>query len=170
MRTSSPKWFISAAAVIAAGLVTLQTHAAGLKTGDTFPDFAGFKIEGKLPESLKGKVLLVDFWASWCEPCKASFPVMEDLHKIYGPKGLVIIAVNVDENKSDMEAFLKDHPATFTIVRDARQKLVERAGAATMPTSLLIDREGKIRTVHSGFRGDETRKKYIEEIESILKN
>ena len=114
---------------------------AGLKPGDAFPDLSGFKLEGKLPDSTKGKVVLVDFWASWCEPCKQSFPVMEQLHKRYSDRGLVIIAVNVDENRPDMEAFLKQNTASFTVMRDPAQKLVDKAGIATMPSSFLLDRE-----------------------------
>jgi thiol-disulfide isomerase/thioredoxin len=149
--------------------VLLSAYAGGVKAGDTFPDLGGFKLEGKLPEATKGKVVMVDFWASWCEPCKQSFPVMEELHKRYAEKGLVIIAVNVDENRTDMESFLKKNAATFVVVRDASQKLVEKAGIATMPSSFLIDREGKVKYLHTGFRGAETKKKYEEEIESLLK-
>jgi thiol-disulfide isomerase/thioredoxin len=143
--------------------------AGSVKAGDSFPDLAGFKLEGKLPEATKGKVVLVDFWASWCEPCKQSFPVMEELHKRYADRGLVIIAINVDENRPDMEAFLKKNAATFIVLRDANQKLVERTGIATMPSSFLLDRDGKVRFAHTGFRGEETRKKYEEEIEALLK-
>lgn len=143
--------------------------AAGIKPGDAFPDLAPFKLEGKPPEATKGKVLLVDFWASWCGPCKQSFPAMEELHKRYSDRGLVIVAINVDENRSDMEAFLKKNATSFTVLRDGGQKLVERAGIATMPSSFLIDREGKVRFVHTGFRGAETKKSYEEEIESLLK-
>ncbi|HTL17594.1 MAG TPA: TlpA disulfide reductase family protein [Patescibacteria group bacterium] len=143
--------------------------AGSIKSGDAFPDLAGFKLEGELPDSMKGKVVLVDFWASWCEPCKQSFPVMQELHKRYANRGLVIIAVNVDENRPDMEAFLKKNEVSFTIVRDSGQKLVDKAGIATMPSSFLIDREGKVRFTHTGFRGSETKKKYEEEIESLLK-
>lgn len=141
----------------------------GVKPGESFPDLAAFKLEGKLPEATKGKVVLVDFWASWCEPCKQSFPVMEELHKRYAERGLVIIAVNVDENRPDMEAFLKKNIATFVVVRDANQKLVEKTGIATMPSSFLMDRDGKVRFVHTGFRGAETKKKYQEELELLLK-
>ena len=143
--------------------------AAAIKVGDAFPDLAAYKLEGKLPDSLKDKVVMIDFWASWCEPCKDSFPAMEDIHKRYGPKGLVVIAINVDENRADMEEFLKKNRATFTLVRDASQKLVEKAGIATMPGSFLIDREGKVRFVHTGYKGEETKKKYEQEIESLLK-
>lgn len=142
---------------------------AALKTGENFPDLSSFKLEGKLPDTAKAKVVMVDFWASWCEPCKQSFPVMEDLHQRYSKDGLVIIAVNVDENRADMEAFLKKNSVTFAVLRDANQKLVERAGVATMPSSFLIDKDGKVRFLHNGFRGAETKKKYDEEIQSLLK-
>jgi len=143
--------------------------AAGIKAGDTFPDLSTFKLEGKLPDSTKGKVVLVDFWASWCGPCQKSFPAMEELHKRYGERGLVIIAVNVDEERNNMEEFLKKNAATFVVVRDGNQKLVERTGIASMPSSFLIDREGKVRFTHTGYLGAETKKKYEEEIEALLK-
>lgn len=148
----------------------LSSQAAdSLKVGDSFPDLAGFKLEGKLPDNLKGKVVLVDFWASWCGPCKQSFPVMEELHKRYAERGLLILAVNVDENRPAMEAFLKKAAPSFVVLRDLNQKLVEKMGVAAMPSSFLLDREGKVRFTHAGFRGTETRKKYEEEIESLLK-
>ena len=158
------------AAVALAGLFATSA-AAAIKVGDAFPDLASFKVEGKLPESLKDKVVLIDFWASWCDPCKESFPVMDDLQKRYGPKGLVIIAVNVDEDRQEMEDFLKKHAPSpsFTLVRDATQKLVEKAGIATMPGSFLLDRQGKVRFVHNGYRGPETKKKYEQEIESLVR-
>jgi thiol-disulfide isomerase/thioredoxin len=169
MHTRHPrKWLTRlAAAILAAGLAA--SASAGLKTGDALPDLSKVKFEGSLPDNLKGKVLLLDFWASWCEPCKASFPVMEELHRRYSSQGLVVIAINVDENKADMDHFLKKNPASFAIVRDAAQKLVAQAGVATMPSSFLVDQEGRVRFIHSGFRGEETKKKYEQEIESLLK-
>ncbi len=157
-----------AALTVLMPLVFAPPAKAEVKTGDAFPDLTTFKLEGKLPESLKGKVVLVDFWASWCEPCKASFPAMEELQKKYADKGFVIIAINVDEERKEMEEFLKKNKATFTLVRDAAQKLVDKAGVATMPTSFLIDGEGKVRFVHAGYQGDVTKKEYERRIESLL--
>jgi thiol-disulfide isomerase/thioredoxin len=142
---------------------------ADMKEGDSLPALDTFQLEGKLPAKLKGQVILLDFWASWCAPCKASFPAMEELHKRYADKGLTIIAVSVDEKREDMERFLKARPVSFLAVRDARQKLVAAADVAAMPTSFLIDRAGKVRFVHNGFRGDETVKRYREQIELLLK-
>jgi thiol-disulfide isomerase/thioredoxin len=168
-RLLNPPAAATVAAIVLGGWFSALNLHAAVKAGDSFPDLAGFKLEGKLPEGLKGKVVMVDFWASWCEPCKKSFPVMEELHHRYADQGLVIVAINVDENRADMEAFLKKNAAGFNILRDGAQKLVEQAGIATMPSSFLIDREGKVRFVHTGFRGAETKKKYEEEIQSLLK-
>ena len=122
------------ALVLALGVGLCFSALASLKPGDALPDLTQLKLEGKLPDSLKGKVILLDFWASWCEPCKASFPVMEDLQKRFGSRGVVVIAVNVDEKAADMQEFLKKNAATFTVVRDAGQKLVAQTGISTMPS------------------------------------
>jgi thiol-disulfide isomerase/thioredoxin len=143
-----------------------SAHAA-FKAGDTLPDLSSFQLEGQVP-SPKGKVVLLDFWASWCAPCKASFPAMNDLQKRYGEKGLVVIAVNVDEKAADMEKFLKQTNPGFSVVRDVHHKLVKAADVATMPASFLVDRGGKIRFLHQGFNGDKTRKEYDREIETLL--
>ena len=140
-----------------------------IKVGDSFPDFARYKIEGNLPATLKGKVVLVDIWASWCVPCKASIPVLEELHQHFHEKGLVVLAVNVDQQRKEMDKFLSKITTSFAVIRDTEQKIVAAANVETMPTSFLLDGEGKVRFIHNGFHGEETRKKYQEEIEALLK-
>lgn len=164
MNTSLLKKFTVAA--LLAG--TFFTAHAALKAGDALPDLAGFGLEGKLPDALKGKVVVLDFWASWCAPCAKSFPVLDELQKKYGGR-LAVVAVNVDEKAANMEKFLAKHSVSFTVVRDARQKLVAVAEPPTMPSSFVLDGEGKVRFVHNGFHGEDTRKEYISEIESLLK-
>ena len=151
------------------GLAAGTAAQAEIKVGDSFPALPGYHLEGPLPASLAGKVVLVDFWASWCGPCGESFPAMDELQKKYGPQGLVILAVNEDENKADMEAFLKSHAISFTVVRDAKQSLVEVAGIGTMPGSFVLGRDGKVAFTHNGFHGSETKKQYEQEIEALLK-
>lgn len=165
MTSSLLKKFVLA--VLAAG--TLFTAQAALKVGDSLPDLTGFKLEGALPDSLKGKVVILDFWASWCGPCAESFPVMDELQKKYKDQGLVIVAVSVDEKAAKMTTFLQKNPVSFTVVRDAQHKLVATAEPETMPTSFIIDRAGKVRFLHNGFHGAATKKEYVAEIESLLK-
>jgi len=164
MNTSLLKKF--AVATVLAG--TFFTAPAALKVGDTLPDLTSFQLEGKLPDNLKGKIVLVDFWASWCLPCAESFPVLDALQKKYGDK-LVVLAVNVDEKEANLKKFVAKHPVSFTIVRDAGQKLVAVAEPQTMPTSFILDGDGKVRFAHKGFHGEETRLQYVTEIESLLK-
>ena len=158
------------AGALALGVCLSSALAAekGIKAGDSFPELSSFQIEGKLPDSLKGKVVIVDFWASWCGPCKESFPVMEELQAKYGKKGLVVLAVNLDDNQATMDDFLKKNPVTFTVVRDAKKKLVSTANIKSMPTSFVLNAEGKVASVHRGFHGQETRKQYVQEIEALL--
>ena len=147
----------------------LVTARADLKVGDPLPDLAACKLAGKLPDSLAGKVVLLDFWASWCDSCAESFPVMDGLQKKYGPAGLVIIAVNVDDSKSDMADFLKKHPVSFVTVQDARQYLGDKVNVSGLPTSFLFGRDGKVAFIHHGFTSTDSPKAYEQEIPGLLK-
>ena len=144
-------------------------QAEGWKAGDSLPDLKTFGLTGAFPADLKGKVVLVDFWASWCAPCKASFPVMDELQKKYGTNGFVVVAISVDEKKAAMGKYLSKNPVAFVTLHDSAQKLVAAADVATMPTSFLVDRTGKIRFVHTGFEPDKTKAEYVQQIESLLK-
>lgn len=167
MNTSSSKTkLITAIAPIL--LAATLVMAAPLKEGDAFPDLTTIGLEGSLPD-IKGKVVLVDFFASWCSPCKQSFPAMQELQKKYAGKGLIILAINVDKKKSDMDNFLKVRPVDFTILRDSGDTLVNQIKIPAMPTSFLLNREGKVVSVHRGFQGEETRRKYMKEIDALLK-
>ena len=170
MRSRLPNYksvLVFTASVLATALIA----RAAIKTGDAFPDLSSFKLEGKLPD-LKGKVVIVDFWASWCGPCKESFPAMSELQAKYGAQGLVIVAVNEDEKSADMDAFLKENKSSFSIVRDGApdgKKLVDKVEINTMPASFIIGQDGKVKFLHSGYHGNSTKKLYEKEIESLLK-
>jgi len=155
--------------VAVVGLLLAAPSLGGLKAGDRLPDLASFHLEGRLPDKLLGRVVLLDFWASWCGPCKASFPAMERLHRLYRDRGLTIVAVSVDEKRENMERFVKSMNVSFATARDANQKLVAAADVQSMPTSFLIDRAGSVRFVHAGFHGVQSVRKYEEEIERLLK-
>ncbi len=155
------------AALLLTAVVPAGMLAAELKAGDTFPDLTKEGLEGTLPE-LAGKVLLVDFWASWCGPCRKALPVLSDLHKEYGPKGVVFIAISLDEDKKDMDAYLKKSPIPFTVVRDPKGKLATKLSIEGIPTSLLVGKNGKVHAVHVGFEGDKVRKKYAAQLDTLL--
>jgi cytochrome c biogenesis protein CcmG/thiol:disulfide interchange protein DsbE len=117
---------------------------------------------------LRGKVVVVDFWASWCAPCRESFPVFERLSKTYRDQGLVVLGVNVDNDPAAAKKFLADVPVTFTVLADPSKKVAKAYEPKTMPSSYVIDRAGKVRFVHAGFKGSDAQK--IEaEIKTLLK-
>lgn len=100
----------------------------------------------------EGKVVLVDFWASWCVPCRRSFPWMNEMHARYANDGLAIVAVNMDAEPGDAEAFLREYPAAFTIIRDKDASLARAFDVSAMPTSYLIGRDGERISRHLGFK------------------
>lgn len=102
--------------------------------------------------SLKGQVVYLDFWASWCKPCRNSFPWMNSLQQRFGKQGLKIIAVNVDKEQELMKKFLAEVPAEFTIAYDPEGLLAEQYQLKGMPSSYLIDRNGNLKKTHVGFR------------------
>ena len=105
----------------------------------------------------KGKIVLVDLWASWCPDCRISFPALDALSREYRPRGVEIVAVNVDQRQKDAAAFLAVHPHEMVVVFDPRARMLEAFGAAGIPSSYLIDRQGTVRYRHSGYRAGPTR-------------
>lgn len=103
-------------------------------------------------ESLRGQVVLVDFWASWCTPCRKSFPWMNEMKARYGDDGLTIIAINLDKDRALAEQFLADLSADFTIGYDPEAILAKQFDVIGMPSAYLIGRDGEVLSSHVGFR------------------
>lgn len=157
----------ASAAVVLLGLLLATGARAELRPGDAFPALASAGLVGTVP-SLAGQVAVVDFWASWCAPCKASFPVYARLQADYAARGLVVLAVSVDQRAADYAGFLRRFNPPFATVHDAQQRLVSLVKVPTMPTSYVLGRDGRVRFVHVGFHGASTEKELRAQIETLL--
>jgi cytochrome c biogenesis protein CcmG, thiol:disulfide interchange protein DsbE len=132
------------------------------------PAVAIYQMDGK-PLSLasfKGQVVLLDFWASWCAPCRASFPFLNKLQADQAADGLRVIGLTLEEDDDAIAAFLESVPAKFTIARDPSEKAGEAFGVVAMPTTFLIDREGRVAARFEG--GDESVHDRIQAAVAIL--
>ncbi|MEQ8205344.1 MAG: TlpA disulfide reductase family protein [Woeseia sp.] len=136
-----------------AALLTLGTAAAQTQGTPEFLNEHG------------GKVVLVDFWASWCVPCRRSFPWLNDMQQKYASDGLVIIGINEDNNQADAESFLQEYPARFQIMADPDGRLASHFELLAMPTSYLIGRDGAVVANHLGFKTAR-----VDEYEALLRN
>jgi thiol-disulfide isomerase/thioredoxin len=145
-----------AVALLASVLITAPAYAA--RAGEPAPAFALTTAAGDTVDlaRLRGRVVYVDFWASWCTPCRRSFPWMNDLDARYRDRGLTIVAVNVDKRRDDALRFLRDVPARFTVVFDPEGRTPAAFDVKGMPSSYLIDREGRVAAVEEGFHDEHT--------------
>lgn len=117
--------------------------------------------------SLKGRVVYVDFWASWCKPCRASFPWMNAMKQKYHEQGLTVLAINLDEDFNSAQAFLKRMPASFDVIYDPQGKIAQQYELVGMPSSFIIDKSGELRISHQGFFINKT-DAYESEIVTLL--
>jgi len=143
-------------AALVAALVAVPVAAT--EAGQPAPAFALPNAKGDTVslERMRGKVVYVDFWASWCGPCRRSFPWMNEMQQKYGARGLVVVGVNVDKKRGDAERFLAQIPASFTIVFDEAGTTPAAYGVKGMPSSYVIDARGNVTFVERGFL-DESR-------------
>jgi len=142
--------------LILAGLA-IGGPASAVGVGEAAPALALANAKGEpvALDKLRGQVVYVDFWASWCGPCKRSFPWMNELAQRYGASGLTVVAVNVDKKREDADRFLAATPAQFTVVYDAAGATPAAWAVKGMPSSYLIDRSGHVVLVEQGFRDEQ---------------
>ena len=132
------------------------------------PDFTLKSRSGeniKLSE-LRGEVVMINFWASWCAPCRKEMPLLEVLYKKYSDLGFVLLAVNVEEDPSKAEDLLRDIPVTFPVLYDNSNKVSKLYKVIAMPSTVIIDRDGKLRYLHRGYLPgyEEEYKKQVSEL------
>ena len=135
--------------------------ALALEEGDVAPAWSAPALAGGAPVSLsasRGKVVYLDFWASWCTPCRAALPAIEELRREFPPEAFSVLAVNVDREPEAARRFLAKSPIGYPSATDPEGRIPKSFGLETMPTSYLIDRDGVIRYVHRGFQRGDTEK------------
>lgn len=132
-----------------------SAHALG--TGGKAPPITLKNLQGQAYDwgAVSGKVVLVDFWASWCAPCKEELPVLDKLYQKYRARGLEVIGVNQDENVENAAKFLRRSKLSFPVLHDANRSVAAAYAPTKMPSSYLIDRRGLIRFVHAGFKASD---------------
>lgn len=156
--------------LLAAALGLSSTPAVAVSPAQAAPAFRATLL-GQVAQldsrHYAGKVVYLDFWASWCAPCRQSFPVLESLWQRHRERGLVVLGVNQDDRPEDAHGFLAKVSPTFQLLQDPEHRLAALYGVNAMPSGILIDRKGVVRHVHRGFRrGDEAL--LAQQIEQVL--
>jgi thiol-disulfide isomerase/thioredoxin len=119
-------------------------------------------------DQLKGQVVMINFWASWCGPCRTEMPLLDQMYKRYSSLGFTLIGVNVEEDIRDAEKLLASMPVTFPVVFDRQSTVSKLYDVNAMPSSVFIDRKGNVRYLHRGYKnGDEG--EYLNQIRALLK-
>jgi thiol-disulfide isomerase/thioredoxin len=157
------------------GLALAVVCASALAASSPSGPAPGFKLSGRGGKTIdlaqyKGQVVMINFWATWCGPCRQEMPLLQDIYAKYKPMGFTLIGVNVEPSTGDPEGWLSKlpKPVTFPVAFDVDSKVSKLYNVAGMPTTVFIDRKGNVREVHKSYRpGDENL--YLTQIRSLLK-
>jgi peroxiredoxin len=156
------------AAIAAALAVTLPALAGS--TGGPAPQFTLAARSGQDVSlaQYKGQVVMINFWASWCGPCRQEMPLLESIYKKYNKMGFTLLGVNVEPDSQAANEWLKQTPVSFPILYDKDSKVSKLYDVAGMPSSVIIDRSGKLRVLHRGYKpGDEN--EYLDSIRTLIR-
>lgn len=162
-------WLRVATVAAALALTSLGITSAGASASRA-PTFALPSRSGDTVslDQLKGKVVMLNFWASWCGPCRQEMPLLEQMHKRYSSLGFTLVGVNVDANSKDAEQWLSKTPVSFPVLFDRESKVSAMYDVKAMPSTVFIDRQGNVRYLHKGYKaGDEG--EYLNQIRALLK-
>ena len=151
-------------------LVAAPLGALGVASKEIAPDFTlkHFNGENVRLEELRGQVVLLNFWASWCGPCRQEMPVLDQIHQRYEDTGFSVVAVNVEKDADSARKLLEKSQVSFPVLMDSTQSVSRLYNLKAMPSTVVIDRDGNIRYVHNGYKpGDES--KYVEVVKALIR-
>ncbi|MEM7220228.1 MAG: TlpA disulfide reductase family protein [Pseudomonadota bacterium] len=157
------------AVVVVAVVVAFAVNAHAVGVRQSAPDFTLEALDGEnlRLQEYRGQVVLINFWASWCGPCRQEMPVLDRLHQRYEEAGFTVLGVNVEGKRGPAEKIARKSRLTFPVLIDAGQKVSETYDLEAMPSTVLVDRDGVVRYVHRGYKpGDEA--KYLEVVKQLI--
>jgi peroxiredoxin len=158
-------WVRAAAVASTLALSSLVGASASLAPKFSLPSRSGDTVS---LDQLKGQVVMLNFWASWCGPCRKEMPLLDQMHKRYSSLGFTLLGVNVEANTKDAERWLAETPVSFPVVFDKDSKVSKLYDVNAMPSTVFIDRKGNVRYLHRGYKpGDES--EYLNQIRALLK-
>lgn len=157
-------------AALALLLLLSPPALAEVRGGAQAPDFTLKTLKGDTLQlsALRGKVVLLDFWASWCEPCQRELPELEKLQRELGARGLQVVALNLDQQRQNAQSAAQRLRLTLPVPLDPESKVAERYDPPKMPTSYLIDRAGVVRFIHAGYEGLKDVSRLRDELNQLL--
>jgi len=159
-------------ALAAAFALVLVQPALAVEAGGALPPLELARLDANgAPISLaglRGKVVYVDFWASWCVPCRLSMPALDSLYRKHAAQGFVVVGVNKDVSEADAKRFLAKVPVSFPLASDAKDAAARALDVKAMPSGYVVDRKGVVRYVHRGFT-EETAARLGAEIDALMK-
>jgi len=144
--------------------------ALAAATGAEAPDFTLESRAGGTVSlaQLRGQVVLVNFWATWCAPCRQEMPLLDAIYRRYEPMGFALLGVNVEPDSRLSERFLRDTPVSFPILFDTEERVSRMYSVAAMPSTVIVDRRGVVRYIHHGYKpGDEN--KYQDSVRTLIR-
>jgi thiol-disulfide isomerase/thioredoxin len=167
----APRGFARALATTVATALLIAVPASNAASGSgPAPQFTlGSRAGSKISlAQYKGQVVMLNFWASWCGPCRQEMPLLENIYKKYNKMGFTLIGVNVEPDSTAAEGFLKQTPVSFPVIYDKDSTVSKAYDVSGMPSTVIIDRKGNIRVLHRGYKpGDEN--EYLDSIRSLVR-
>jgi thiol-disulfide isomerase/thioredoxin len=161
------KIFTRLASIVATAILALPTQAL---TPSAAPPFELAAMAGKTVNlaQYKGQVVMINFWATWCGPCRTEMPLLENIYRKYKPMGFTLLGVNVEPDSAGASEWLKATPVTFPILFDTDSKVSKLYAVQGMPSTVIVDRKGQVRFLHRGYKpGDENA--YLDQIRALVR-